>query len=508
MEEILRIEHVSKRFGNFYANKDISFTLNKGEILTLLGENGAGKSTLMNVLSGLFHPTEGKIFVKGKEMHFASPSDATAAGIGMVHQHFMLVDAMSVFDNIILGERRSSSFFINRKDRRAEIEELMKNYGLQVDLDKNISDISVGEQQRVEILKALYHGADILILDEPSAVLTDVEVKGLYLIMTNLVNEGKSIIFISHKMREVLYISNRIAILRNGQLIDIVDCEKSTETDLATLMIGHELKEAHYEKVESNQEDVLSMENVSYNSSNKHNSLRGIDFSVRRGEIVGIAGVDGNGQTQIAQIASGVIRPEDGTVVIKGKKISIFDPRKFIDDNVSHISEDRNLQGLIGEMSVSENIVLKKTDDSQFSFAKGMKLKKSAIKEYAKKMVEKYDIRLSDVLQPAKDLSGGNQQKVVLSREIESKPDLLIAAHPSRGLDVGATRFVHDRIVDARNQGSGVLLISADFDEIVELSDRIIVLFEGQKTGEFSGKEIDLEKISLAMTGNRKEASV
>ena len=434
MEELLRMEHISKRFGDFYANHDVNLSVAKGEVHTLLGENGAGKSTLMNILIGLYQPTEGSIFLNGRQVRIESPSQAVKLGIGMVHQHFMLVEAMTVFDNIILGDKHAKGLFIDRAARRKEIEALSEKYGLDVQLDKLITEISVGEQQRTEILKALYHGAELLILDEPSAALTDIEVEGLFAIMQKLVGEGKSIIFISHKMREVLRISDRITILRLGK-------------------------------------------------------------------IVGVAGGDGNGQTQLAQLITGVIAPEGGTVQLKGDRVAVFDPNGFIEHGVSHVPEDRNLQGLIGDMSIAENLVLKDTDDPRFSHGHGLRLNKRAIHAYAQSMMEKYDVRATSDSQSVRELSGGNQQKVIIARELESGPSVLVMAHPTRGLDIGATSFVHDQMIAARARGVGILLISADFDEILEMSDRIVVCFEGRIMGEFSGSKPPINEISLAMTG-------
>ena len=501
MEELMRMEHVSKRFGNFYANKDVNLTINRGEVLTLLGENGAGKSTLMNILIGLYQPTEGKIFLNGKEVKIESPGQAVKLGIGMVHQHFMLVEATTVFDNIILGDKHSKGIFINRAARRKEIMELSERYGLDIELDAKITDISVGAQQRVEILKALYHGAELLILDEPTAALTDIEVEGLFAIMNKLRSEGKSVIFISHKMREVLYISDRITILRAGEVITTVNCAETDGQKLANLMIGRELTKSQYEKKEANGAPVLELKNVEYNKTNKHNGLAGVTMEIRPGEIVGIAGVDGNGQTQLAQLITGVIGPEAGELHMDGSKVSTFDPFDFIESGVAHVPEDRNLQGLIGDMSIADNLVLKATETDQFSRGKGMLLNKKAINAYAEEQVVKYDIRCTSIEQSVRSLSGGNQQKVILSREIESNPDLLVVAHPTRGLDIGATRFVHDQMIAARDRGVGILLISADFDEVLEMSDRILVIFEGQIMGEFSGKNPPIQEISLAMTG-------
>ena len=501
MEELLRMEHISKRFGDFYANHDVNLSVAKGEVHTLLGENGAGKSTLMNILIGLYQPTEGSIFLNGRQVRIESPSQAVKLGIGMVHQHFMLVEAMTVFENMILGDRNSKGIFIDREARRKEILALSEKYGLDVELDKLITEISVGAQQRVEILKALYHGAELLILDEPSAALTDIEVEGLFAIMKKLVSEGKSIIFISHKMREVLHISDRITILRAGEVVTTVDAHGVTGQELANMMIGRELQQSQYEKKDVEAGAVISLQNIDYHKESKHAGLNDVSLSIGRGEIVGIAGVDGNGQSQLAQVVTGVLTPDGGEVDMKGSKVAQFTPNGFILENVSHIPEDRNKMGLIGNMSVKDNIVLKATDSPEFSSAKGYFLKKKAIRDYALKMQEKYDIRCTSVEQETRNLSGGNQQKVILARELEGSPDLLVAVPPPRGLDIGATRFVHDTMIEARDKGCGVLLISADFDEILEVSDRIVVMFEGQIMGVFSGKNPPIEEISLAMAG-------
>ena len=476
MEELLRMEHISKRFGDFYANKDITLSVAKGEVHTLLGENGAGKSTLMNILIGLYQPTEGKIFLNGKEVHIDSPATAVKLGIGMVHQHFMLVKAMTVFENIILGDKNSQGIFIDKNARRQEIIELSERYGLDIELDKKITEIAVGAQQRVEILKALYHGADLLVLDEPSAALTDIEVEGLFKIMKKLISEGKSIIFISHKMREVLHISDRISVLRAGELIETVNREDVDGQKLANMMIGRELTPSQYEKKLVTDEPVAELVHVDYDKNNKHAGLNDVSIAIRPGEIVGIAGVDGNGQTQLAQVITGVLHPDAGEFRMKGKKISVFDPNNFIKNGVSHIPEDRNLQGLVGDMSVADNIVLKSTDSDEYRKNGILQLKK--IKQYSEAMREKYTIKCTSINQDVRSLSGGNQQKVILAREIESDPALLVAAHPTRGLDIGAARLVHDEMIKAREAGAGILLISADFDEVLEMSDRIIVIFE------------------------------
>jgi len=501
MSEILRMEHISKQFGDFYANKDINFDVQQGEVHTLLGENGAGKSTLMNVLIGLYQPTEGSIYLRGKKVEIDSPAEAVRLGIGMVHQHFMLVEAMTVFQNIILGDRRYKGIFIDHAARRKEILELSWRYGLNIDLEAKITDISVGAQQRVEILKALYRGAELLILDEPTAALTDIEVEGLYSVIDKLKSEGKSIIFISHKMREVLHVSDRVTILRAGKTIKTLIASETDGKELANLMIGRDLVECEYEKKESEQEPVIELRNVDYNKTSKHNGLNGVSLMVRKGEILGIAGVDGNGQSQLSQIVTGVTMAEAGEVVLKGCKVNHVTAADFIEKNVSHIPEDRNRMGLVGNMTVEENLLLKSTQDCAFCDLNGWHLKKKAMRAYSESMRVKYDIRCQGMDQEIRSLSGGNQQKVILARELEAKPDLLVAVHPTRGLDIGATRYVRDNMIAARDAGCAVLLISADFDEVLQLSDRIIVMFEGKVMGEYSGKNPPISTISLAMAG-------
>jgi len=506
MEEILRMENITKQFGDLYANKDINLDVRRGEVHTLLGENGAGKSTLMNVLFGLYQPTAGNIYFNGSKVKIDSPAQAVKLGIGMVHQHFMLVDAMTVFENIILGDKNTKGIFIDVETRKKEILELAKRYNLKVELDKPISEISVGAQQRIEIIKALYRGAELLVLDEPTAALTDMEVEGLFDVIHKLKEERKSIIFISHKMREVLHISDRITILRAGRTVKTLNCCDTCSEDLASLMIGRELAPTHYAKTAQPGENVAEFKDVSFNSSSKHNGLSHVSLKVGRGEILGVAGVDGNGQSQMAQIITGVISPDSGTLDIKGSRVSVYAPRGFIDNKVAHIPEDRNKMGLIPNMSVQDNIVLKSTLSPQFSAGNGAYLKKKAMRDYSLKMQEKYDIRCESVEQQVRNLSGGNQQKVILARELEGNPDLLVAVHPTRGLDIGATRFIHDTMIEARDRGCGILLISADFDEILEMSDRIIVMFEGKIMGEFSGNNPPIQEISLAMGGKEADS--
>lgn len=504
MAELLRMEGITKQFGAVYANKDINLSIEEGEILTLLGENGAGKSTLMNILIGLYQPTSGTIWLKGKKVKIDSPKTAVKLGIGMVHQHFMLVDAMTVFENIILGTKKDSSIFIKKEERKKEILELSQKYGLEVDLDKQVNEISVGEQQRVEILKALYRGAELLILDEPTAALTDQEVEGLFSIMGRLTAENKSVIFISHKMREVMAVSDRVTILRAGQTITTVDKKDTDGAKLANLMIGHEMTVSSYQKVTEPGTDVLRLTHVDYQKDHKHSGLNDVSFSIGKGEILGVAGVDGNGQSQLAQLITGVISPDSGEVELNSRKVAQFAPNGFILSNVSHVPEDRNKMGLVGNMTVEENLVLKATEEPRFSYAHGALLKKKAIRKFALELQKKNDIRCASIEQEARNLSGGNQQKIILAREMENHPELLVAVHPTRGLDIGASQYVHDTMIEARDKGCGILLISADFDEVLKLSDRIMVMFEGQVMGIYSGENPPVEEISLAMAGKEE----
>ena len=504
MKEFLRMEEITKQFGTVYANRNINLSIREGEVHTLLGENGAGKSTLMNILIGLYQPTSGSIWLHGKKVRIDSPKTAVKMGIGMVHQHFMLVEAMTVFENIILGTKKDKSIFIKKEQLQKEILDLSEKYGLEVDLDKQISEISVGEQQRVEILKALYRGAELLILDEPTAALTDQEVEGLFAIMRRLTAEQKSVIFISHKMREVMAISDRVTILRAGMTIQTLDIGDTDAVQLANLMIGHEMTVSSYKKVKKPGSDVLKLVHVDYQKNQKHSGLNDVSLTIGKGEVLGIAGVDGNGQSQLAQLVTGVIAPDAGEVDLNSKKVAQFAPNGFILSNVSHVPEDRNKMGLVGNMTVEENLVLKATEEPRFSYAHGALLKKKEIRKFALDLQKKNDIRCASIDQEARNLSGGNQQKIILAREMENHPELLVAVHPTRGLDIGASQFVHDTMIEARDKGCGILLISADFDEVLKLSDRILVMFEGQVMGIYPGENPPIEEISLAMAG--KEA--
>ena len=502
MTELLRMENISKRFGSFYANKNVTLDVQEGEVHTLLGENGAGKSTLMNVLIGLYQPTEGKIFMHGKEVSISSPRVAVEQGIGMVHQHFMLIDDMTGLENIILGDKRHSSPLLQEDADRKAVEEIMDRYGLEIDLDEKVGEMSIGMQQRVEIMKVLFRGADLLILDEPTAVLTDLEVEGPFDIMRSPTAEGKGIVFISHKMREVMRISDRVTVLRRGETVETVRVADTTEQELADLMIGQKFVENTYKKVTDATKEEFVLKDVSFHPEIKHGGLKDVSLTIHKGEILGVAGIDGNGQTPLAEVVTGLVKPDSGKVIgPDGAEIAIFSPEAFIDAGLGNIPEDRNKMGLVGDMTIAENLVLKQTESDQFSLGHGKWLKMGEIHSYAERLREENDIRCTSVDQTARSLSGGNQQKVILARELEGHPKLLVAVYPTRGLDIGATEFIHNQIVAQRDAGCAVLLISADFDEVLKLSDRIVVLFEGQIMGTYSGANPSIKEISLAMAG-------
>ena len=498
---VLKMENITKQFGVFKANDNVSLELYRGEVLTLLGENGAGKSTLMNILCGLYRQTSGNIYINDNLCRMRSAADAVAYGVGMVHQHFMLIEALTVFQNIILGMDKSNGIVIKERSLRAEILELSQRYGLNINLDAKITELSVGEQQRVEILKTLWRGAEILILDEPTAVLTDEEVAGLFQIIHRLTEEGKSILFISHKLKEVMEISDRIIVLRHGKNVGEFCASDVDEQFLANTMVGHVLTNSVYEKYLSKEQPYLCLEHISYQKHSKHCGLRDISLKLRPGEILGVAGVDGNGQSELVEIVTGLLTPEEGTIILNGTPVSQLTPVQFIREGVSHIPEDRNKMGLVGSMSIQENLILKNPPQDGICVCHGWKLKKSVIAQRAEQLRNKYDIRCQSTRQLAGQLSGGNQQKIILARELERSPKLLVAVHPIRGLDIGAASYVHDSIIEARDSGCAVLLVSTDISEVLQLSDRIIVMYEGQimLTEDFT--DFNMERISMAMSG-------
>lgn len=496
---VVELKQITKRFPGIVANDSISLTLRKGEIHALLGENGAGKSTLMNILFGLYQPDEGSIEMDGKPVTIDNPNTAIKYGIGMVHQHFKLVQPFTVTENIILGMEPKKGTNIDYKSASAKVAKLSEQYGLQVNPNSKIQDISVGMQQRVEIMKTLYRGADILIFDEPTAVLTPQEIVELMAIMRRLVAEGKSIILITHKLKEIMEISDRVTIIRRGKVIDTVDTHQTNPNDLAEKMVGRRVS-FKIDKAEPQiGEPVLTMNHVKLMSKDNVPSLNGIDLTVRAGEIVGIAGVDGNGQTELIEAITGLRKINSGTITLSGKEITNLGARKIIENGVSHIPEDRHKHGLVLDFSIRENMILETYYKPPFS--KGALLEQDVISEHAEKLVKAFDVRTPDIETKARSLSGGNQQKAIIAREIEKNPDLLIAAQPTRGLDVGAIEFVHQQLIKQRDQGKAVLLISFELDEIINVADRIAVIYGGKIIGEVYPKDTNDQELGLMMAG-------
>ena len=496
--------HITKRFPNIVANDDITLQVKKGEIHALLGENGAGKSTLMSVLFGLYQAEEGKIRINGKDVSIKDPNDANALGIGMVHQHFKLVQCFTVLENIILGVEDTSKGLLQKKDARRKILELSQKYGLQVDPDAKIEDISVGMQQRTEILKMLYRDNDILIFDEPTAVLTPQEIEELMQIMKSLAREGKSILFISHKLNEIMEVADKITVLRRGKCIGTVDACSTTVQELSRMMVGRDVQLV-VNKTEAKPADVvLDVQDLVVPSKMHHkNAVNHVSFQVRKGEIVCIAGIDGNGQTELIHGITGLTIPASGKVILDGEDIAKAPIRKR-NAHLSHIPEDRLKHGLVLDYSIGYNAVLQRYFEPQFTNRCGF-LKKKAIHDYATKLIDRYDIRCSDGADTiTRSMSGGNQQKVIIARELDRKHDLLIAVQPTRGLDVGAIEFIHSEIIARRDAGDAVLLVSLELEEVMNLSDRILVMYGGEIVGELDPKETTAEELGLYMSGAKR----
>lgn len=507
---MLELIKITKKFGDFCALQDVSLKVGYGEVHTLLGENGAGKSTLMNILCGLYQPTSGEIVYKDCLWHMDSPQTARNIGIAMVHQHFMLIEAMTVLENIMLCSLEEDGVLLDKNAVTKKVMEIEKTYDLEVDIREKVSNLSVGMQQKVEIIKALYNDAELLILDEPTAVLTDEEAQGLFRIIRKLVEKGKSVIFISHKLKEVMQISDKVTVLRRGKTITTVDAKDYSAEELANLMVGEKVISKTYEKIdakETGKEVLYELDHVSYQKKSKHNGLHNISLQVRKGEILGVAGVDGNGQSQLAEILTGITKPEEGKRVFDGQDANEYKIIDFIEKGVAHIPEDRNKMGLIGGMDIKDNIVLKDMKQSRFSKAKGKYLLKGKMRVFAEEMQKKYDIRCSSLEEESRNLSGGNQQKVILARELERNPKFIVAMHPTRGLDIGATNFIHECLIGARDKGCGVVVVSADIDEVIKVADRIVVMYEGQIMGEVSGKHPDMDKISSMIGGKSYEGN-
>jgi len=504
---VLELRGVTKRFPGVLANDHIQLDLREGEVHALLGENGAGKSTLMNIVYGLYHPDEGEIYVKGRKIELGSPKEAIDAGIGMVHQHFMLIPVMTVAENIVLAtEPTHGGVFLDLGNARERVGEISERYGLFVDPGAKIENISVGQQQRVEILKALYRGADILILDEPTAVLTPQEARELFEVVRSLTSQGKSVIFISHKLDEVTEIADRISVLRRGKLIDTVPAAGATEQGLAQLMVGREVLLRVEKQPPKPGEPLLEVEDIHVQDDRGLEVVRGVSFEVREGEILGIAGVDGNGQTELIDSITGLRHPTSGRVRIGGRDMTTSSARARLDAGIGHIPQDRQLHGLVLDFSLAENLALheyRKQPDSRFGW-----LFPGRLVERARRLIAEFDVRGGGPQTAAASLSGGNQQKVIIAREVERDPRVLVAAQPTRGLDVGAIEFVHRRLVAERDEGRAILLVSLELEEILSLSDRILVIFEGRVVGEFPPTATEQE-LGIAMIGggDRKEAA-
>ena len=499
MSAVIEMKGISKSFPGIKANDNISISLEKGEILVLLGENGAGKSTLMNILYGLYHPDEGQIFVNGKPVKINNPNVAIAHGIGMVHQHFMLVQPFTVAENIILGSEPRKGLMTDMDKAIKDVTEISERYELKVDPHAKIQDISVGMQQRVEILKTLYRGAEILILDEPTAVLTPQEIEELGIIIRNLVAEGKSVILITHKLKEVMHMSDRVTIIRRGQVIDTLRTKETDIDELAEKMVGRKVNLLVDKPEKAVGEVILSVKDLKAKDSRGLDAVRGVTFDVKAGEILGIAGVDGNGQSELIQAITGLRKTESGEVQIKGKGITHFKPKDVTATGVGHIPEDRHKRGLILNFSLAENAVLGSHKDKRFRGKFGLNYK--SIRAYARKLIQEFDVRTPNENIEARSLSGGNQQKLILAREIDRDPALCIAAQPTRGLDVGAIEFVHKRLVDLRQSGKAVLLVSLELDEVMGLSDRIAVMYDGQIVGMLDAKDATEKKLGIMMAG-------
>ena len=502
-EFVIEMRNITKSFGTFKANDQINLQVKKGEIHALLGENGAGKSTLMNVLSGLLEPTSGEILMSGEVSNITSPTRANQLGIGMVHQHCMVVDAFTVTENIVLGNEPSQFGMLNRKEARAEILRVSEQYGLQVDPDAYVRDISVGMQQRVEILKTLYRGAEVLIFDEPTAVLTPQEIDELINIMHGLVKEGKSIILITHKLDEIKAVADRCTVIRRGKGIGTVDVADVSSQQLADMMVGREVSFKTDKKAANPQEIVLSVENLVVKENRGIEAVKNLSLEVRAGEILGIAGIDGNGQSELIQALTGLRKVESGHIYLGGDEITNLRPRKITEAGVGHVPEDRHKYGLILEMTLAENIALQTYYQEPMS-QMGV-LNYGEINDHARDLIKEFDVRTVSEVVPAKALSGGNQQKAIIAREISRDPELLIVANPTRGLDVGAIEFIHKRIIEQRDNFKAVLLVSFELEEILNVSDRIAVLHDGEIVGIVNANETSEQELGLLMAGSSLE---
>ena len=504
-EYVIEMLNITKVFPGIIANDDVTLTLRKGEIHALLGENGAGKSTLMSVLFGLYTPEKGQILKDGVPVKIKNPNDASALGIGMVHQHFKLVEIFTVLDNIILGAEPNKLGFLTKKQAREKIVALSEKYGLKIDPDAKVEDISVGMQQRTEILKMLYRDNDILIFDEPTAVLTPQEIDELMQIMKNLAAEGKSILFITHKLEEIMKVSDRCTVLRKGKAIGTVDTKDTSVAELSRMMVGRDVKLTVDKDEARPTEEILSVNDLSVASKvHKTDAVKHVSFNVRRGEIVCIAGIDGNGQSELVYGITGLEPVKSGRVIFGGKNITNASIRCRSTSGMSHIPEDRHKHGLVLDYSLENNYILERYFEPQFKNPLGF-MKRKPIRQYADRLSELYDVRSGEgATTIVRSMSGGNQQKAIIAREMDKDPSLLIAVQPTRGLDVGAIEFVHKRLIERRDAGCAVLLISLELDEVMNLSDRILVMCGGEIVGELDPKKTTVEELGLYMAGAKR----
>ena len=510
MEQTYAIEmlNITKRFPGIVANDNITLQLKKGEIHALLGENGAGKSTLMSVLFGLYQPEDGVIKKDGQVVEIRDPNDANALGIGMVHQHFKLVECFTVLDNIIMGVEPCKYGFLQKAEAREKVVALSEKYGLHVDPDALVEDITVGMQQRTEILKMLYRENEILIFDEPTAVLTPQEIEELMQIMRNLAAEGKSILFISHKLNEIMSVADRCSVLRKGKYIGTVNIKDTTREELSRMMVGRDVEFVVHKEPAKPGKTILEVEGLTVASkTHSNNAVKGVSFTVRAGEIVCIAGIDGNGQTELVYGLAGLEPLKGGKITLEGQDITHAPIRKRSILGMSHIPEDRHKHGLVLDYTLEDNMVLQRYFEPEFVSKAGF-LKRKAIREYANRLIEQYDVRSGQgPVTVARSMSGGNQQKAIVAREIDKDPELLIAVQPTRGLDVGAIEYIHKQIVAQRDAGKGVLLVSLELDEVMALSDRILVMYEGEIVGELDPKTTTVEELGLYMAGAKREGA-
>lgn len=499
VENVLELKHITKKFGNFVANDDISFAVRRGEIHALLGENGAGKSTLMNVVFGMYQPEEGRILVYENETKIENPNHAIHLGIGMVHQHFKLIETFTVTENIIIGMEPKNGVRINMKSAVKEVREISEKYGLQVDPNSKIEDLPVGMQQKVEILKCLYRGANLLIFDEPTAVLTPDEIGELLQVMQTLVAEGKSIILITHKLNEIMKVADKCTVIRKGKYIGTVDIEGSSKEELAEMMIGKNISRKIDKKSYQPQQTVLEIKNLTMWNANKKKVLNQVNLSVAAGEVVGIAGVDGNGQAELAEAIVQMRGFQEGEILINGVSQKNKTTREIYEAGVSYVPADRHKHGLVLDNDVAENLILIEYYKEKYN--QGIQLKKDLMYEEAKSAMENYDIRAENEKTIVRGMSGGNQQKIILSREISREPELLIIVQPTRGLDIGAIDFIHRQVIRLRDKGVAILLISFELEEILTLSDRIDIIFDGQIVGQTTPTKTSDRELGLMMAG-------